>query len=226
MKTNFPRRIFLHLAAGALALPAVSRIASAQAYPTRPVRLVVGFAAGGVADLFARLIGQLLSERLNQSVIIENRAGAGGNLATEGVIRAIPDGHTLLYITSSNSYNTALYDKLNFDFVRDIVPVASVDRGLGVLVVHPSFPAKTINEFIAYAKANPGKVNMASGGNGRTPVSFALTSTKDASIAAGRSLVQRHCSAFQDGPDADRRRERLAKAETMPQLIAAIEDEP
>jgi tripartite-type tricarboxylate transporter receptor subunit TctC len=130
------------------------------------VRLVVGFPAGGVADLFARLVGQALSQRLGESVIIENRVGAGSNLATEGVVRASPDGYTLLYITLSNSYNTALYDKVSFDFVRDIVPVASVDRGLGVLVVHPSFPAKTMAEFIAYAKANPGKINMASGGSG------------------------------------------------------------
>ncbi len=163
---KFPRRKFLHLAMGAVTLPAVSHIAKAQTYPSRPVRLVVGFPAGGVADLFARLVGQSLSERLGQSVIIENRVGAGSNVATEGVVRATPDGYTLLYITSSNSYNTALYDKLNFEFIRDIVPVASVDRGLGVLVVHPSFPAKTVSEFIAYAKANPGKVNMASGGSG------------------------------------------------------------
>jgi tripartite-type tricarboxylate transporter receptor subunit TctC len=163
---KLPRRKFLHLAAGAAALPAVSRFAWAQTYPTRPVRIVVGFPAGGVADLFARLISQPLSERLGQSVIIENRVGAGSNIATEAVVRASPDGYTLLYITSTNSWNTVLYDKLNFDFIRDIVPVASIDRGLGVLVVHPSFPAKTVAEFIAYAKTNPGKVNMASGGNG------------------------------------------------------------
>jgi len=163
---KLPRRNFLHLAAGAAALPAVSRIAWAQAYPSRPVRLVVGFPAGGVADLFARLVGQFLSERLGQPVVIENKVGAGSNLATEGVVRATPDGYTLLYSSSSNSFNTALYDKLSFDFVRDIVPVASVDRGLGVLVVHPSFPAKTMAEFLAHARANPGKLNMASGGSG------------------------------------------------------------
>ena len=160
------RRQFLHLAAGAAALPTVSRFARAQGYPSRPVRIVVGFAAGGVADLFARLICQSLSERLGQSVIIENKVGAGSNLAAESVVRATPDGYTLLFSTSSNSFNTALYDKLNFDFVRDIVPVASIDRGVGVLVVHPSFPAQTVRELIAYAKANPGKVNMASGGSG------------------------------------------------------------
>jgi tripartite-type tricarboxylate transporter receptor subunit TctC len=163
---KLPRRTFLRLAAGAAALPFAPHAARAQAYPTRPVRLVVGFAAGGVADLFARLIGQSLSERLGQSVIIENKVGAGSNLAAESVVRATPDGYTLLFSTSSNSFNAALYDKLNFDFVRDIVPVASIDRGVGVLVVHPSFPAQTVRELIAYAKANPGKVNMASGGSG------------------------------------------------------------
>ncbi|HEY7296980.1 MAG TPA: tripartite tricarboxylate transporter substrate binding protein [Xanthobacteraceae bacterium] len=160
------RRQILHLAAGAAALPTVSRLAWAQTYPSRPVRLVVGFPAGGVADLFARLVGHSLSERIGQSVIIENRVGAGSNLAAEGVVRATSDGYTLLYITSVNSYNTALYDNLSFDFVRDIAPIASVDLGVGVLVVHRSFPAKTMPEFIAYAKANPGKINMASGGIG------------------------------------------------------------
>ena len=160
------RRRFLHLAAGAAALPALSRIAKAQAYPTRPVRLIAPFPAGGVVDLFSRLIGQPLSERLGQPVIIENRAGAGGNVGTEAVVRASPDGYTLLLITSTNAINQTLYDKLNFDFVRDIVPVASIDRGIGVLEVHPSFPAKTVPEFISYLKANPGKVNMASGGIG------------------------------------------------------------
>jgi tripartite-type tricarboxylate transporter receptor subunit TctC len=138
----------------------------AQTYPTRPVRLIVPFPPGGQADVFARLIGQPLSARLSQPVIIENRAGAGGNTGTEAVVRAPPDGHTLLFLTSSNALNQTLYDKLNFDVVRDIAPVASIDRGMGVLAVHPSFPAKDVPEFIAYAKANPGKVNMASGGIG------------------------------------------------------------
>ena len=163
---KLPRRNFLDLAAGAAALPAVSRIAWAQAYPTRPVRLIAPFPAGGVVDLFSRLIGQPLSERLGQPVIIENRAGAGGNVGTEAVVRASPDGYTLLLITSTNAINQTLYDKLNFDFVRDIAPVASIVRGIGVLEVHPSFPAKTVPEFIAYVKANPGRVNMASGGIG------------------------------------------------------------
>ena len=163
---KLPRRQFLHLAAGAAALPAASRIAWAQAYPTRPVRLITPFPAGGVTDLFSRLIGQPLSERLGQPVIIENRAGAGGNVGTEAVVRASPDGYTLLLITSTNAINQTLYDKLNFDFVRDIVPVASIVRGIGVLEVHPSFPAKTVPEFISYLKANPGKVNMASAGIG------------------------------------------------------------
>jgi tripartite-type tricarboxylate transporter receptor subunit TctC len=160
------RRQFLHLATGAAALPAVSRIARAQTYPSRPVRLIVGFPAGGVADLFARLMGQWLSERLGQQFIIENRAGAGGNLAAEAVVRAPPDGYTLLQFTSANSWNVALYDKLNFDIILDIAPVASTHTGIGVLVVHPSFAAKTFPEFMAYAKANPGKINMASGGVG------------------------------------------------------------
>jgi tripartite-type tricarboxylate transporter receptor subunit TctC len=165
---KLPRRNFLHLAAGAAALPAVSRTASAQAYPTRPVRLIVGWPPGGPADLFARLIGQPLSERLGQPIIIENRPGAASNMGTEAVVRAPPDGYTLLQISSVNAYNATLYDKLNFDFVRDIAPVASIYRGPGVLVVHPSFPAKSVPELIAYAKSNPGKINMASAGVGST----------------------------------------------------------
>jgi tripartite-type tricarboxylate transporter receptor subunit TctC len=163
---KLPRRTFLHLAAGAFALRATSRSAWAQTYPTRPVRLVVGFPPGGAADLISRLIGQWLSDRLGQSVFIENRAGAASNIATEFVVRAPPDGYTLLDLTSVNSFNVTLYDNLKFDLIRDIAPVASVYRGINVLVVHPSFPAKTLPEFIAYLKANPGKVNMASGGVG------------------------------------------------------------
>jgi tripartite-type tricarboxylate transporter receptor subunit TctC len=162
------RRQFLHLAAGAAALPSMSCFAWAQAYPTRPVRLIVGWPPGGPADLFARLIGQPLSERLGQPIIIENRPGAASNMATEAVVRAPPDGYTLLQISSVNAYNATLYDKLNFDFVRDIAPVASIYRGPGVLVVHPSFPAKSVPELIAYAKSNPGKINMASAGVGST----------------------------------------------------------
>ena len=167
--TKLSRRNFLHLAAGAAALPTVPRFARAQAYPTRSVRLIVGWPPGGPADLFARLIGQPLSERLGQPFIIENRPGAGGNMATETVVRAPPDGYTLLMISSVNAYNATLYDKLNFDFVRDIAPVASIYRGPGVLVVHPSFPAKSVPELIAYAKSSPGKINMASAGVGSTP---------------------------------------------------------
>ena len=163
---KLPRRTFLHLAAGAFAFLATSRTAWAQTYPTRPVRLVVGFPPGGAADLISRLIGQWLSDRLGQSVFIENRAGAASNIAAEFVVRAPPDGYTLLDLTSVNSYNVTLYDNLNFDLIRDIVPIASIYRGINVLVVHPSFPAKTLPEFIAYLKANPGKVNMASGGVG------------------------------------------------------------
>ena len=163
---NLPRRQFLHLAAGGAALPAIPHLAWAQTYPTRPVRLVVGFPPGGAADLISRLIGQWLSDRLGQSVFIENRAGAASNIATEFVVHAPPDGYTLLDLTSVNSFNVTLYDNLKFDLIRDIAPVASVYRGINVLVVHPSFPAKTLPEFIAYLKANPGKVNMASGGVG------------------------------------------------------------
>ena len=160
------RRRFLHLAAGAAALPFVSRIARAQAYPSRPVRIVVGFPAGGGGDVVARLIGQWLSERLGQPFIIENRAGAGSNLGTEAVVRAPPDGYTLLQATASNAWNATMYDKLNFNFLRDIAPVAGVTRTPFVMEVSPSVPAKTVPEFIAYAKANPGKLTMASGGNG------------------------------------------------------------
>jgi tripartite-type tricarboxylate transporter receptor subunit TctC len=163
---KLPRRNFLHLAAGAAALPAVSRIAGAQNYPTRPVRIIVGFAPGGVLDLFARLIGQWLSERLGQPFIVENRVGAGGNLAAEAVVKAPPDGYTLLQIGAHNAWNVALYDNLSFNFIRDIAPVASIYRGPAVLVVHPSFPAKSVPELIAHAKSNPGKIIMASGGVG------------------------------------------------------------
>jgi tripartite-type tricarboxylate transporter receptor subunit TctC len=166
---KLPRRNFLHLAAGAAALPAVSRIAGAQAYPSRPVRWVVGFAAGGNADILTRPIGQWLSERLGQPFVVENRPGAGSNIATEAVVRASPDGYTLLWVTSANAINATLYDKLNFNFIRDIAPVATISRNAHVMVVNPSVPAKTVPEFIAYAKANPGKINMASGGNGSTP---------------------------------------------------------
>jgi tripartite-type tricarboxylate transporter receptor subunit TctC len=160
------RRQFLHLAAGAAALPAVSPSANAQAYPTRPVRLIVGYAAGGTADLFARIVAQALAERIGGQIIIENRAGGGSNLAAEAVIRAPNDGYTLLLVTGSNAYNTTLYDKLTFNFVQDVAPVGSIDRWWGVMEVHPSFPAKTVAEFIAYAKANPGKINYGSGGSG------------------------------------------------------------
>jgi tripartite-type tricarboxylate transporter receptor subunit TctC len=163
---KLPRRKFLHLAAGAAALPAVSRIAWTQSYPTRPVRIVVGFPPGGGADITARLIGQSLSERFGQQFIIENRPGAAGNIATEAVVRAPADGHTLLMITVPNVVNATLYDKANYNFIRDIVPVASIDRVPNVMAINPSVPAKTVAEFIAYAKANPGKINMASGGNG------------------------------------------------------------
>ena len=157
-----PRRRFLGLAAGAAALPAVSRIAWAQSYPSRPVRIIVGFPPGGLNDIAARLMGQWLSERLGQPFIIENRPGAGGNIGTEAVVRAPPDGYILLMIGPPNAINATLYAKLNFDFIRDITPVATISGVPNIMVVHPSFPAKTVPEFIAYARANPGKLNMAS----------------------------------------------------------------
>jgi tripartite-type tricarboxylate transporter receptor subunit TctC len=163
---KLPRRKFLHVATCAAALPAVSRFARAQAYPTRPVRIVVGFAPGGGVDIVARLIGQWLSERLGQQFIIENRPGAGTNIATEAVVRAPADGYTLLLVNAANAVNATLYDNLSFNFVRDIAPVAGIMAASSVMVVHPSVPAKTVPEFIAYAKANPGKINMASGGVG------------------------------------------------------------
>jgi tripartite-type tricarboxylate transporter receptor subunit TctC len=163
------RRQFLRLAAGAAALPAVSGIADAQTYPSRPVHLLVGFPAGGPTDFVARIIAQSLSERLGQQIVVENRPGAGSNIAAEAVVRSPPDGHTLLLITASNFTNPALYDKLNFNFVDDIVAVAGVMRQPFVMEINPSFPAATVPDFIAYAKANPGKVNMASSGTGSAP---------------------------------------------------------
>ena len=163
------RRQFLHLAAGAAALPAVSRFANAQSCPTRPVRVIVPFGSAGATDIVARLIGQWLSERLGQPFVIENRPGAGGNLGTEAVVRAPPDGYTLAVIGAPSAINATLYEKLNFNFIRDITPVASIIRFPNVMVVNPSVPVTTVPEFIAYAKANPGKLNMASPGNGSTP---------------------------------------------------------
>jgi tripartite-type tricarboxylate transporter receptor subunit TctC len=163
---NLLRRRFLHLAAGAAALPAVSRVARAQAYPTRPVRLIVPFAPGGAPDIIARLIGQWLSERFGQPFIVENRPGVGTNIGTEAVVRAPPEGYTLLYVTTPNAISATFYDNLNFNFIRDIVSVAGIGRAPSVMEVNPAFSAKTVPEFIAYAKANPGKINMASGGNG------------------------------------------------------------
>jgi tripartite-type tricarboxylate transporter receptor subunit TctC len=163
---KLPRRQFLHLAAGAAALPATLRIASGETYPSRPVRIVVGFSPGGASDIVARLLAQQLSERLGQSFIVENRTGAGTNIATEAVVRAAPDGHTLLVVTHANAINATLYANLPFDFIRDITPVARVGRALEVMVVNPSFPAQTLAEFITYAKANPRKINFASAGSG------------------------------------------------------------
>jgi tripartite-type tricarboxylate transporter receptor subunit TctC len=163
---KLPRRNFLHLAAGTAALPVASRFARAQTYPSRPVRVVVGFAAGGAGDILARLMGQWLSERLGQQFIIENRPGAGTNIATEAVVRAPPDGYTLLMASSANAINATFYDKLNFNFIRDIAPVATISSNTLVMVVHPSLPAATVPEFIAYAKTSPGKINYGSAGTG------------------------------------------------------------
>ena len=163
---KLPRRQFLHLAAGAAALPAVSRIARAQAYPTRPVRIVVPFAPGGVNDITARLIGQWLSERFGQQFIIENRPGGGGNIGIEAVGRSPADGYTLLVVGTTAAINATLFEKLNYNFIRDIMPVASIHRVPHVMQVNPSLPVATVPEFIAHAKANPGKISMGSGGNG------------------------------------------------------------
>jgi tripartite-type tricarboxylate transporter receptor subunit TctC len=163
---EFPRREFLHLAAGAAALTTMTRVSWAQAYPSRPVRWIVGAAGGSSPDIFARLLGQWLSERLGQPFIIDNRPGAGGNIATEAAVRAPADGYTLLLAATTNAISATLYDRLSFDFIRDIAPVAAIARGPQILMVNPSVPARTVPEFIAYAKANPGKMNMASAGIG------------------------------------------------------------
>jgi len=163
---KLPRRHFLRLAAGAFALPAVPSFAWAQNYPSRPVRIIVGFAAGGPNDILARLIGQRLSQRLGQPFVVENRPGAGSNIATEAVVRAPPDGHTLLLVGSPNAINATLYDNLGFDFVRDIAPIASLMRGDLIMLVHPSVPAKNLPEFVAFARANPGRLSYGSGGVG------------------------------------------------------------
>src|SRR6266404_4218154 len=163
------RRQFLKLAGVVVTAPAFAQLASADDYPTRPVRIVAGFAAGGGVDITARLIGQWLYERLGQSFVIENRAGAGGNIGTEAVVNAAPDGYTLLLATVPNAVNASLYEKLNYNFIRDIAPVAGIIRVPMVILLNPSVPATTVPEFISYAKANPGKVNMASAGNGSAP---------------------------------------------------------
>ena len=166
MSMKLPRRKFLRLAAGAAVLPTALGVARAQSYPSRPVHIIVGFPPGGATDINARLIGQWLSERLGQPFIIENRPGAGSNIATELVVHAAPDGYTVLLAGPPTAINATLYEKLNFNFIRDIAPIASIVREPLIMVVNPSVPAKTVPEFIAYAKANPGKINMASAGNG------------------------------------------------------------
>jgi tripartite-type tricarboxylate transporter receptor subunit TctC len=191
---KLPRRTFLQLAAGAAALPAVSRLARAQAYPARPVKIVAGFPAGGAVDFHARLIGQWLSERLGQQFVVENRPGAGGNLGTEAVVRAAPDGYTLLLTAIPDAINATLYDKLSFNFIRDIAPVAGIIRGPQILVLHPSLAARTLPEFIAMIKANPGKFDLASPGIG-TPAHLAGELLK---IIAGLSM--QHVPYRGEGP--------------------------
>jgi tripartite-type tricarboxylate transporter receptor subunit TctC len=166
---KLPRRKFLHLAAGAAAFPAMPGIASALDYPTRPARIIVGYAAAGPTDITGRLVGQWLSQRLGQQFIVDNRPGAGSNVGTELVVQASPDGYTLLLVTTTNAINATLYDKLNFNFIRDIAPIGSIMRTANVMLVNPSSPAKTVAEFITYAKANPGKINMATAGVGSPP---------------------------------------------------------
>jgi tripartite-type tricarboxylate transporter receptor subunit TctC len=166
---NFPRRKFVQLAVGAAAFPTLPRSAAALNYPTRPVQLLVGYAPGGVADIIGRITAEMLTERLGQQFIVENHSGAGTNLATEEVVRAQPDGYTLLEATASNSWNVAIYQNLDFDFIRDVAPVASTVRSFSVMVVNPSLPVKNVPEFIAYAKANPGKINLGSAGPGSSP---------------------------------------------------------
>jgi len=199
---KLPRRKFLHLAPGAAALPAVSRIAWAQTYPSQPVRIIVGLPAGTATDILARLVGQSLSERLGKQFIVENRPGAAGNIATEVVMRASPDGYTLLQVNSGNAVNASLYANLNFNFIRDITPVACIARTPFVMVVNPSSPAKTVPEFIAYAKANPGKINMASPGIGSANHIFGASFA----MMAGIDLVhvpyrgELHCPPAAESP--------------------------
>jgi tripartite-type tricarboxylate transporter receptor subunit TctC len=187
--TKLPRRRFLQLVASAAAVSGAPLVATSQeSYPTRPVRLLVGYAAGGPADTVARLTAQWLSERLGQQVVVENRVGAASNIAAEAVVRSPPDGYTLLYVTISNAVNATLYDKLSFDILRDIVPIASITSSPAVLEVNPSFPAQTVPEFIAYAKANPGKINMASAGPGSAPHLY----TELFKMMTGVDVVQVH----------------------------------
>jgi tripartite-type tricarboxylate transporter receptor subunit TctC len=173
---TLPRRQFLHLATGAVAFPAISSSARAQTYPIRPVRIIVGFPAGGPTDIVARVMAQWLSERLGQEFVVDNRPGAASNIATEAALRAPPDGYTLLQVTSTNAVNVTFYENLKFNFMSDIAPVAGIIRVPFVMEINPSIPAKTVPEFIAYAKANPGKINMASGGIGTSILSPASSS--------------------------------------------------
>ena len=215
---KLPRRAFLQLAAGAAALPAMPRISWAQAYPTRPVRIIVGFPAGSGPDITARLMGQGLSERLGQQCVIENRLGAGGNIATEAVVRSPPDGYTLLLVNASNTINATLYTNLNFNLIRDVTPVTGIGHSSYGMLVNQSFPVKTVPEFIAYAKSNTGKINMASAGSGSGPdllsgqvqVAFAPMTSSTGYIRAGtlRALADRRDAFGGSAEHPDRRRVR------------------
>ena len=247
---QLPRRTFLHFAAGAAALPAVSQVAWAQAYPSKPVRIVVGFPPGVATDIVARLMAQALSERLGQEFIVDNRPGAGSNIGAQVVVHAPPDGYTLLAMTVTNAVNASLYTNLDFDFVRDITPVAGTIRSANVLVVNPSVPAKTIPEFIAYAKANPGKVNYASAGyrhraqhggravqddDGRQPRSRAVQDELRARSArragavrvhadtADRSASSEAASCARSRSPARRRRMRCRASRTIAQFVPGYE---
>jgi tripartite-type tricarboxylate transporter receptor subunit TctC len=189
---TLPRRTFLQFASAAATAPAFLRVARAQTYPARPVRLIVGFPAGGIVDVFGRLMAQSLSERLGQPFVVENRLGASSNIAVEAVVKSSPDGYTLLMINSTNAFNASLYEKLNFNLIADLTPVASIYRdATGVMVVNPLFPTRTVSEFITYAKANPGKINMASSGIGVLPACLRRTVQDDGRCRSGPRTVSR-----------------------------------
>src|SRR5262245_33047733 len=224
------RRNFLHLAAGAAALSAASRFAWAQAYPARPVRIIVGFSAGGPTDIVARVMAQWLSERLGHQFVVENRAGAASNIGTEAALRSPPDGYTLLQVTSSNAVNATFYENLSFDFINDIAPVGAIIRVPFVMEVNPSVPARTVPEFIAYAKANPGRINMASGGTG-TSIHICRRALQDdgrdqpRTCALSRLGACTHRHDRRSGPRHVRRFDELDRAHSIGRLARACGDD-